>query len=54
MFYTHVLKVYINFQRQKKTTFKSITKINDIIPLRIKTRLKHDILEYETYISNMF
>jgi hypothetical protein len=53
-FYTHVLKVYINFQRKKTTTFKSITKINDIIPLRIKTRLKHDILEYETYIFNMF
>ena len=29
MSYTHVLKVYINFQRKKKI----ITEINDIIPL---------------------
>jgi len=31
-FYTHVMKVYINFQCKKKT-FKKIIKLNDIIPL---------------------
>jgi len=35
--YTYVLKVYINFQRKIKT-FKNITKINNIIPLKVKYR----------------
>ena len=34
MFYTHILKVYINFKCKKKP-LKKITKINDIIPLRM-------------------
>ena len=34
MFYTHILKVYINFKCKKKT-LKKITKMNDIIPLRM-------------------
>jgi hypothetical protein len=31
-FYNHTLRVNINIQRKKKETFKTITKLNDILP----------------------
>ena len=40
--YTHVLKVYINFQYKNKT-LKKITKINDIIPLTFKFNIFSNI-----------
>ena len=52
MFYTHVLTVYINFQRKKKT-FKKTTKLTGTIALILwKESLNSDGQQFHQYQQN--